>query len=224
MDSQTSARGAGAKASARRDQRLNSPTPPGAEGTVDRAISDIRYIRDLIDVSREFFISGWSGVAAGFVLVLGVVSTAWIVRNPVGLSPAATLWTLWSLIGAALVAVDILFFVRRSRAESRPIFSVILLKGIIVEAVIAVEGLVLTLLFIRLGMNEFIPGVWLITLGTVMTALGIFVPGGAWMIGFVSLAASVAALVVPALGLYCLGLAGVAMILWGVGYLIVRGK
>lgn len=224
MNSQAGRRPTGTKGSTRRDDRLNTPTLTKTTGTVDRAINDIRYIRDLIDTSRDFFVSGWSGVAAGLVLVLGVVVTAWLLHNPSGLSLSGTLWTLWILIGTVVLGIDILSFVRRSREEGRPIFSTILVKGILVEAIVAAQGLIMTFLFSRLGMTDLIPGAWLMTLGTVMTALGIFVPGGAWIIGLVSLASSVTAFVVPGLGLYCLGLAGAAMVLWGVGYLIVCGK
>ncbi len=215
---------AGAKRSSGAQIHTKNGIVRKGNGTVDRAINDIRYIRDLIDTSRDFFVSGWSGVAAGLVTMLGAALTAWFVHHASRWTISETLWTLWVLIGAALMGIDILFFIKRSREEAHPVFSMILLKGILVEVIIAFQGLVLTLLLIRMGMFAFIPGAWLMALGTVMTALGIFVPGGAWIIGLVSLAASVTAFITPGLGLWCLGLAGAAMILWGVGYLIVRGR
>jgi hypothetical protein len=192
--------------------------------TLNRAIGDVKYIRDLMDASHDFFVSGWSGVAAGVVTTVGVVLTAWIISHPERWDISPTLWTLWIIIGVLLLASDVLFFVKRSREVARPVFSPLLAKVGFAELLMGGQGLILTLIFIKTGTPEYIPGAWLLTFGTTLTALGLFIPGGLWVLGLVSLAASIAAFVIPSGGLWCAGFAGAAMCLWGAAYLITRGK
>lgn len=192
--------------------------------TLNRAIGDVRYIRDLLDASHDFFVSGWSGVSAGIVTTVGVILTAWIISHPERWDISKTLWTLWVIIGVIMTASDIFFFVKRSREVARPVFSPLLAKVGFAEILMAAQGLILTLLFIKTGIPEYIPGAWLLTFGVTLTALGLFIPGGLWVLGLVSFAASIAAFVVPSGGLWCAGFAGAGMCLWGASYLITRGK
>lgn len=192
--------------------------------TLNRAIGDVKYIRDLMDASHDFFVSGWSGVAAGAVTTVGVVLTAWVIANPERWDISPTLWTLWIIIGVLLLASDVSFFVKRSREVARPVFSPLLAKVGFAELLMGAQGLILTLIFIKTGTPEYIPGAWLLSFGTTLTALGLFIPGGLWVLGLVSFAASIAAFVIPRGGLWCAGFAGAAMCLWGAAYLVTRGK
>jgi hypothetical protein len=208
--------GRGGRARGRRGSTRTDP--------VSRAIGDVQYIRDIIDASHDFFVSGWSGVAAGLITTVAVIFTAWIIAHPERWNVPATLWTFWIIIGAVLMASDVFFFAKRSREVGRPVVSPLLLKLGLTEGIMAVQGLILTVVFIKTGSPEYIPGAWLLTFGTTMTALGLFIPGGLWVLGLVTLVASVAAFVVPSGGLWCAGFVGLAICLWGAAYVITRGR
>jgi len=194
------------------------------DDTLNRAIGDVRYIRDLIDASRDFFVSGWSGVAAGIITTGGAAVTAWIIAHPERWNVPATLWTLWIIIGILLAASDAVFFVKQSLKLSRPVVSPLLVKLGCTELLMGVQGLILTLVLVRIGAPRYIPGAWLLTFGTTITALGLFIPGGLWVLGLTTLVASVAAFIVPSGGLWCAGFSGLAMCLWGAAYLLIKGR
>jgi hypothetical protein len=203
--------------------------PPARGGdiqsdTLNRAIGDVRYIRDLLDASHDFFVSGWSGVAAGVVTVVGAAVTARVMAYPERWDIPTTLWILWAIIGMLLALLDFIFFARRCRDAGRPIVSGLLLKVAASEFIMTAQGLILTLVFIKISTPEYIPAAWLLSFGTIFTALGLYIPGGLWVLGLSTIIASVAAFVVPDGGIWCVGFAGGAMCLWGAAYLIGRGR
>jgi hypothetical protein len=198
--------------------------PGEGHGTVHKALHDIQYIRDIIEMSQDFFVSGWSGVAAGIITTAGAAVSAWIISQPERWEIPRTLWVLWIVIGLLLALTDIVFFIRSSRRAARPVFSMLLVKVVLIETIITAQGIVLTLAFTRIGAPEYIPGTWLLAFGTTLTAVGLYFPGGLWVLGLTVFLASVAAFVVPSGGLWCVGFAGAAMCLWGAAYLISRGK
>lgn len=206
------------------DAPSKTRTEPALAGSVNRAIEDVRYIRDIIDASQVFFVSGWSGVIAGVVTMAGAIITAWVLARPGPWDVSSTLWGLWILVGVVQLSSDLFFFVRRSREYGRPAFSALMGKVVLAQAIMTAEGLILTIVFIQIGLPQYIPGVWLLAFGTTVAALGFFIPGGVWVLGLTSFFAAVAAFVVPSGGLWCIGFGGAAMCLWGAAYLIVRGK
>jgi hypothetical protein len=192
--------------------------------TLNRAIGDVRYIRDLLDASHDFFVSGWSGVAAGIVTVAGAAVTALVMAHPERWDIPGTLWILWAVVGILLALSDFIFFARRCREVGRPIFSGLLVKIVASELVMTAQGLILTLVFIKISMPEYIPAAWLLGFGATFAALGLYIPGGLWVLGATTIVASIAAFIVPAGGIWCVGFAGGAMCLWGAAYLITRGR
>ncbi len=88
---------------------VRSKGPRGSEpgeghGTVHKALHDIQYIRDIIDMSQDFFVSGWSGVAAGIITAAGAAATAWIISYPGRWEVPDSLWAIWIAIGGICVA------------------------------------------------------------------------------------------------------------------------
>jgi hypothetical protein len=124
--------------------------------------------------------------------------------SPLGSYPTPSvgrsLWALWAVIALLLALSDIVFFVRNSRKAARPVLSMLLVKVCLTEVVITAQGLILTLVFIRIGAPEYIPGAWLLAFGTTLTALGLFFPGGLWILGLTVFIASIAASLWPASG------------------------
>jgi hypothetical protein len=197
---------------------------PENTNTVDRVIDDIRYIRDLVDTSRDFFVSGWSGMAAGMITIAGAAVSAWIISHPERWNISTSLWVLWVFIGILLLFSDGIFYARQARKMGRQVFSMLLLKVLLIETLMTAQGLILTLLFIRNSTPEYVPGAWLLTFGVTFTNTGLFIPGGFWILGLVTFAISIAAFIFPGVGLWCVGLSGAAMGLWGLIYLVTRGK
>jgi hypothetical protein len=193
-------------------------------GTVHQALHDIQYIRDIIDASREFFVTGWSGVVAGAITVAGAVLSAWVISHPGRWEVSRTLWVLWIVIGLTVGSSNIFFFTRSSRRAARPVLSPLFMKIGLAKLIIVAQGIILTVVLIKIGAPAYIPGAWLLVYGTAVTALGLFFPGGLWVMGLAIFFASVAAFVVPGGGIWCVGFGGVALCLWGAAYLIRRGK
>jgi hypothetical protein len=191
---------------------------------LDKAISDIKYIKEVIDASKDFFVSGWSGVAWGLAFIVGAVVSMILVKIPPGWGLAPTLWALWITLSACAAGVELFFFIKGTYEAKRTFLSPLTLKIILAEILMTGMGLVLTLLFIHTKMPEYIPGAWLLSLGINMTAAGLFIPGGIWVFGLVTFVASIISLILPQLGLYCLVFAGLVTLGWGVLYLIVRRR
>jgi hypothetical protein len=217
-------RGADLQKSERPSKGRRTRAPVENHTTVDQALHDIQYIRDIIDMSQDFFVSGWSGVSAGIITVAGAALSALIISRPERWDVAPTLWGLWIVIGLLLGLSDIGFYVKSCRQAARPVFSALLAKICLIEVIMAAQGVILTIVLIRTGATVYIPGAWLLAYGTTLTALGLFFPGGLWVMGLAAFFTSVAAFVVPSGGLWCVGFAGAATCLWGAAYLITRGK
>lgn len=224
MDEKPTRRDTGHAARKKPDGRATAGGGDVRIDTLNRAIGDVRYIRDLLDASHDFFVSGWSGVAAGIVTVAGAAVTALVMAHPERWDISKTLWALWAVVGILLAISDFIFFARRCREAGRPIISGLLVKIAASELVMAAQGIILTLVFIKISMPEYIPAAWLLGFGTTFTALGLYIPGGLWVLGATTIVASVAAFIVPPGGIWCVGFAGGAMCLWGAAYLITRGR
>ncbi len=191
---------------------------------VEKAISDIKYIKGVMNASKDFFMSGWPGVAWGIAILLGTILTAQITRHPPKWDLSGTIWSLWIILGAMASGVEMFYFFKGTREAGKPILSALPIKIVLAEVLMTVEGLILTMLFIQTKMTIYIPGAWLLSMGTSLTVAGFFIPGGIWVFGLGSFVVSIVALILPEMGLFCLAFAGLVTLVWGVAYLIVRRK
>ncbi len=191
---------------------------------VDIALEDIRYIREVMEGTKDFFISGWSGIAWGIATIAGVILTMQIISNPPQLGVSKTLWVLWIIVFTLASGVETYYLYKGARDTGRAILSTVSVKIITAEAVMTIQGLTLTLLLIHLGFPAYIPGVWLLALGTMMFVAGLFFPGGIWIFGGLTFVVSIIAFIMPEIGLICLGFAGGVSLFWGVAYLIMKRK
>jgi hypothetical protein len=205
------------------DEDLRGKIPNNHED-VERAISDIRYIKDVMNASKDFFLSGWPGVAWGIAILLGTFLTALILKHPPKWDLSGTIWSLWIVLGAMASGVEIFYFFRGTHEAGKPILSPLPIKIFLAEFLMTVEGLILTLLFIQTKMTAYIPGAWLLSIGTSLTVAGFFIPGGIWVFGLVSFVVSIIALILPEMGLFCLAFTGLVTLCWGIVYLIVRRR
>ena len=201
-----------------RGKRLNN------NDDVEKAISDIKYIKGVMTASKDFFLSGWPGVAWGIAILLGTFLTAQILKHPPKWDLAGTIWSLWIILGAMASGVEMYYFFRGTHEAGKPILSAHPIKIFLAEVLMTVEGLILTMLFIQTKMTAYIPGAWLLSLGTALTVAGFFIPGGIWVFGLVSFVVSIIALILPEMGLFCLAFTGLVTLCWGVAYLIIRKR
>ncbi len=191
---------------------------------VDIAIEDIRYIREMMEGSKNFFISGWSGIAWGIATIVGVIFTNWAISNISQLGISKTLWVVWIIAFTFASGVETYYLYKGARDTGRAILSTVSAKIITAEVVMSVQGLALTLLLIHLGFPAYIPGAWLLALGGLMLVAGLFFPGGIWAFGALTFVAAIVAFIMPDMGLYCIGFSGAVSLFWGIAYLVVKRK
>lgn len=192
--------------------------------SVDIALDDIKYIREVMEGTKDFFISGWSGIAWGIATIVGVILTKWIISHPPELGVSKTLWVVWIIVFTVASGVETYYLYKGAIDTGRAILSTVSVKIITAEAVMSVQGLALTLLLIYLGFPSYVPGAWLLILGGFMLVAGLFFPGGIWIFGSLIFVSSIIAFIMPEMGLYCIGFAGAVSLFWGVAYLITRRK
>ena len=191
---------------------------------VDIALEEIRYIREVMEGTKDFFISGWSGIAWGVASIIGAILTMRIIGNPPQFGVSKTLWVLWIIVFTFASGVETFYFYKGARDTGRVVLSTVTVRIFATEIIMSVQGLVLTLLLIHLGFPAYIPGAWLFVLGAMMLVAGLFFPGGIWIFGSLTFVASIIAFIMPEIGLHCVGFAGAVSLFWGLAYLIMRKR
>lgn len=146
---------------------LPTRTPPyEAPALRDRAIDNLRFIRQTMERAGTFTaISGWGIVAAG-ITALPAGLAAW-------LAPTKAVW-LASWVSAAIVAVGLsgLLTIRKARALGVPVTSGPGQKLVLAFAPAMVAGALLTVVLVRNGLTSILPGVWLLMYGAGVAAGG----------------------------------------------------
>ena len=169
-------------------------TPPESPPVAlhDRAIDNLRYIRETMERSASFtHVSGIGGVVMG-----GVALTAAALAQSV---ESQLLWlAIWLGAAALSLGVATLFMARKSRAEG-----VSLLTGPgrkftwnVIPPLVA--GAVLTGALLRLGSMDLLPGMWLLLYGTSVVTGGSYSVRSVPLMGGTFMLAGVAALMTPA--------------------------
>ena len=170
-----------------RDIREKQP-----EALHDRAMDNLRYIREAMERSGSFtHVSGIGGVGMG-LLALGAAALAWTAETQ------AEWLTIWMVAAGASVAVSVLAMARKSRADG-----VTLLTGPgrkfawTVTPPLAAGG-VLTVALVRSGAFDLLPGMWLLMYGAAIVTGGSHSVRSIPFMGAAFMAAGVFALLTPA--------------------------
>ena len=168
--------------------RLVSETKNEPPALHDRAMDNLRYIRETMERSTPFTgISGRGEMAIGATALLASVAAA-----------RQTTFNAWLAIWLAEGLISLLIagwsMDRKARAVQMPLVSGPGRKAVFSLSPPLIAGGLLTVVLVRAGLTSAIPGVWLLLYGTGVITGGMF---------------SVRA--VPAMGLCFMGLGAVAL-------------
>ena len=184
-------------------------------------LDDIRYIRELVDNNRDYFVSGWSAIAWGLALIVGGVLTHYFIGNTPEWGLSETLWALWIVMGSIATGVESYFMYTLSLQAGKKLFSPYLSKILAADTVMVLQGIVLTLVFLEIGRPEYIPGAFLLTLGGIIISAGFFITLKITIYGIITFIFALVALLLPDVGVWCLVLYGAVSVVLGVWYLII---
>jgi hypothetical protein len=156
----------------------------------DRAMDNLRYIRRTIEQAGSFTaVPGLGGVLVGS----SALAAAWI-AGPRTADPG---WLLvWLVEAVVALLIGILGAAVKSRRAGMPLTSGPGRKFIAGFSPSMIAGVVLSAALFRAGLNEFLPGVWLLLYGAAVLA-------GGWT----------SVRVLPAMGACFMG-AGAVALLW----------
>ena len=146
--------------------QLAEPKPPPA--LHDRAIDNLRYIRDTMERASAFTaVPGWGQVLIG---ITAIAATCLAARQS---TPKAWL-AVW--LAEAIISLLIAGWLmdRKARALNLPLFSGPGRKVVFSLSPPMIVGVLLTAVLFRAGLLQIIPGMWLLLYGTGVVTGGMF--------------------------------------------------
>jgi len=134
----------------------------------DRAMDNLRYIRETMERATPFTgISGWGEIAIGV--------TALLVSIVAAQQSSFKSWiAIWLAEGFISLLIAGWSMDRKARATQTPLFSGSGRKAVFSLAPPVIAGGLLTIVLVRAGLSEMIPGVWLLLYGTGVITGGMF--------------------------------------------------
>src|SRR5258705_8732126 len=148
--------------------RLISPAPEEPPALHERAMDNLRYIRETMERATAFTgISGWGEVAIGGSAFLASVLAA----QQSSFRAWLTVWFAEGLISLLIAgwSMD-----RKARAVQMPLMSGPVRKAVFSLSPPIGAGAILSIVLVRAWMNNAIPGVWLLLYGTGVITGGMF--------------------------------------------------
>jgi len=148
--------------------RAISPAPDQPPALHERAMDNLRYIRETMERATAFTgISGWGEVAIGVTALIAAVLAA----NQTTFKAWLAVWIAEGLISLLLAgwSMD-----RKARAASMPLVSGPGRKAVFSLSPPIIAGGLLTLVLVRAGLTNLIPGMWLLLYGTGVITGGMF--------------------------------------------------
>ena len=144
----------------------DAAAPPRAPALHDRAIDNLRFIRETMERAGTFTaISGWGIVAAGITAIpAGVVAA---------LQESEFSWlAVWVGAAIAALAISVAMTIRKARVLGVPVTSGPGRKLMLAFAPVVLAGALLTVVLIQHGLTTLLPGVWLVLYGAGVAAGG----------------------------------------------------
>jgi hypothetical protein len=158
-----------------------------------RAMDNLRFIRETMEAAGTFTaVSGWGQVVIGLTAILAALAASQFPESPE--------WVLvWAGEAFLALLISVWFMYNKARSASLPLLTGSARKLLFSFTPVFVVGMVMTYAFMRRGMYEVLPGVWMLLYGTAVVAAGAFsvrivpVMGAAFIVvGVVALFAPVA--------------------------------
>lgn len=182
----------------------------------DRAMDDLRYIRDAMERAGQFTaVSGWGEMSVGVTALVA----AWIAsmqRDP-------TMWLMvWAVEAVVALAIWGTAVVRKARAARMPLLSGPGRKMALSLAPALAAGALLTVTLHSEGLTALLPGVWLLMFGSGIVGAGTYSVRIVPVMGLSFMVMGTIALAVPAEwgnGLMAAGFGGLHVVF---GVLIAR--
>ena len=162
--------------------RAISPAPDQPPALHERAMDNLRYIRETMERATAFTgISGWGEVAIGVTALIAAVLAA----NQTTFKAWLAVWIAEGLISLLIAgwSMD-----RKARAAIMPLVSGPGRKAVFSLSPPIIAGGLLTLVLMRARLTNLIPGMWLLLYGTGVITGGMFsvsvvpVMGGCFMV------------------------------------------
>ena len=175
------------------------PAAAAAHDLGDRAIDNLRYIRDTMEHASEFTaVPGRGGMAMGATALLAAAIS--------GLARTPGEWlTVWLLEAALAASIGFVAMVRKARRGGLPLTARPARRFLLAFSAPLVAGALATGALLRAGSIAMLPGIWLLFYGTAVVA------GGALSVR-----------IVPVMGLALMLLGAAALFApaqWGVAFL-----
>jgi hypothetical protein len=198
--------------------RLVPPSPPSPDAPAlhARAMDNLSFIRRTMERATAFTaVPGWGGVAMGAVALVAAAAAE------TRLTPAEWLAT-W--LGASVVALTLggWSMHRKARRAGTTVFSYSGRRFVLSYVPPVAVGALLTVVLVRAGLYQALPGTWLLLYGTGVVTGGAFSVRVVPLMGFCFMALGVVALFGPAgwgNALMALGFGGLHI---GFGWTIAR--
>ncbi|MEP6635934.1 MAG: hypothetical protein ABJB97_04350 [Acidobacteriota bacterium] len=170
---------------------LVSPEPEQPVALHERAMDNLRYIRETMERSSAFTgISGWGQVAIGVTALLAALVSA----NQPTFKAWLAVWIAEALVSLLIAGWSI---DRKARRVQMPLFSGPGRKVAFSLSPPLVVGGLLTVVLYRTGLTNAIPGVWLLLYGTGVVTGGMFSVSIVPIMGLCFMALGAAALFMP---------------------------
>ena len=134
----------------------------------DRAMDNLRYIRETMERATPF--TGISGLGE-----MAIGATALVACLIAAQQPTFNLWlAIWLAEGLISLLIAGWSMDRKARAAQVPLFSGSGRKAVFSLAPPVIAGGLLTIVLVRAGLVDVIPGVWLLLYGTGVITGGMF--------------------------------------------------
>jgi hypothetical protein len=187
-------------------------TPPEMQA---RAMDNLRFIRETMERAGTFTaVSGWGEIVMGFTAIIAALIAARF--GPIGW---VAVWMVEAVLAAAIATG---FMLAKSRAAAMPLISGPLRKLVLSFSPPMLVGALLTVLFMRRGSVELLPGAWMLLYGTGVVTAGTYSVGIVPVMGTAFMLLGAVALFAPAswaTGLMIVGFGGLHILF---GTLIAR--
>ena len=142
------------------DPRITDPNTVKPEALHERAMDNIRYIRETMERASSFTgVPGWGGVAMGVT----ALAAAWLAHVQGTSAAWLTAWLVEAL-GAGLIGAFAMAY--KSKASKTPVLSVPSRKFLLGFTPPLIAGAVLTPVLYRHNLHPLLPGVWLLLYGS----------------------------------------------------------